>query len=189
MRLRWDCSRMPINACVWAQFALVKKGDFKSLEASRRDTKASQLARIHAIWGLGQGLRAKKIEAAPLTKLLSDSDPEILTQVAKMLGDAVTDGKPLVSLLTSNVSRVRFHAAIALGKLAEPSAEKNLLAMAEKESGDPFMRHAIVTGLAGCVERIEPRGACEGQIEPLLPPRTRTSAFAARRRFSRNVSR
>ena len=133
-----------------AQFTLVKKGDFASLAALAADVKADQLARIHAVWGLGQGLRAKKIEASVIANLLGDSAPEIVVQAAKMLGDAPGDGKPLIPLLASPSSRVRFHAAIALGKLEEPAAEKDLLAMAAKESADPFMRHAIVTGLAGC---------------------------------------
>lgn len=132
------------------QFALVKAGDFKTLEATATDAKAAQLARVHAIWGLGQGLRAQKVEAAALVKLLSDADAEIATQATKMLGDVKTSGAPLVPLLKHASVRVRFHAAIALGKLEEPAAEKSLLAMAAKEGADPFMRHAIVTGLAGC---------------------------------------
>ncbi len=132
------------------QFSLVKKGDFKTLETAATDTQAAQLARVHAIWGLGQGLRAQKVEAEAVTQLLKDADPEILTQAAKMLGDVRTSGAPLVPLLTHASSRVRFHAAIALGKLEEPTAEKGLLALAVKEGADPFMRHAIVTGLAGC---------------------------------------
>ncbi|MGV3659213.1 MAG: PVC-type heme-binding CxxCH protein [Prosthecobacter sp.] len=132
------------------QFGLVKKGDFKALEAAALDTKAAQLSRVHAIWGLGQGLRARQVEAESLAKLLADANAEIITQAVKMLGDVKTSGVPLVPLLKHTSSRVRFHAAIALGKLEEPTAEKNLLAMAVKESADPFMRHAIVTGLAGC---------------------------------------
>ena len=135
-----------------AQFALVKKNDFKTLEAVAADKKANQLARLHAIWGLGQGLRAKKVDTSSLTKLLTDPDPEILTQTAKTLGDGTTRVPELLSLLTSNISRVRFHAAIALGKLQDPAATPKLLQLAAKEQNDPFMRHAIVTGLAGCAE-------------------------------------
>jgi putative heme-binding domain-containing protein len=135
-----------------AQFALVKSGDFKTLEAIASDKKAAQLARIHAIWGLGQGLRAKKVEAITLTKLLTDTDPEILSQTAKVLGDGTTSDPALVSLLTHPTSRVRFHAAIALGKLQDTSATSKLLQLAAKEQNDPFMRHAIVTGLAGCAD-------------------------------------
>ena len=134
-----------------AQFALVKKGDFAALQAVATDKKADQLARIHAIWGLGQGLRASKVEASVLANLLTDADTEIITQAIKMLGDVKTSGVPIVPLLKHASQRVRFHAAIALGKLEEPTAEKSLLAMAAKESADPYMRHAIVTGLAGCV--------------------------------------
>lgn len=135
-----------------AQFQIVKKGDFAALEAIATDKKAAQLARIHAIWGLGQGLRAKKIEASTLTKLLNDADPEVLAQTAKTLADGTTRIPELISLLTSNVSRVRFHAAIALGKLQDPAATPKLLQLASKEQNDPFMRHAIVTGLAGCAD-------------------------------------
>jgi putative membrane-bound dehydrogenase-like protein len=145
------------------QFALVKSGDFTTLAAIAADKKAKQLARIHAIWGLGQGLRAKKIETSPLSALLTDSDPEILTQTAKMLGDGTTRVPELVSLLTSNTSRVRFHAAIALGKLKEPPATPKLLQLASKEQNDPFMRHAIVTGLAGCADEaalVKDQGLC-----------------------------
>jgi quinoprotein glucose dehydrogenase len=53
------------------QFSLVKRGDFKALEAVASNPRAKQLARIHAIWGLGQGLRAAKVEAAVLTSLLT----------------------------------------------------------------------------------------------------------------------
>lgn len=135
-----------------AQFQLVKNNDFKTLEAIATDKKAAQLARIHAIWGLGQGLRAKKLEASSLTKLLTDDDPEILTQTAKTLGDGTFIVPELLSLLNSNISRVRFHAAIALGKLKDTSATPKLLQLAAKEQNDPFMRHAIVTGLAGCAD-------------------------------------
>ncbi|MFM7606757.1 MAG: PVC-type heme-binding CxxCH protein, partial [Prosthecobacter sp.] len=138
-----------------AQFQFVKNNDFNRLEGIAADKKAAQLARIHAIWGLGQGLRAKKVEPATLTKLLTDADPEILTQTAKTLGDGTTRDPALISLLTSNASRVRFHAAIALGKLQDPTATPKLLQLAAKESNDPFMRHAIVTGLAGCADAKE----------------------------------
>lgn len=135
-----------------AQFGLVKRGEFAALEAVAADKKADRLARIHAIWGLGQGLRAGKVEAAVVTPLLADADAEIITQAVKMLGDVKTSGAPIVPLLAHATQRVRFHAAIALGKLEEPTAVKGLLAMAAKESADPYMRHAIVTGLAGCAD-------------------------------------
>lgn len=135
-----------------AQFTLVKKGDYTLLQSIATDKKAPQLARLHAIWGLGQGMRANKVEATSLIPLLAESDTEIVTNVLKMLGDIKTSGTPLIPLLTHPSPRVRFHTAIALGKLEDPAAVKALLAMAAKESADPYMRHAIVTGLAGCAD-------------------------------------
>ncbi len=133
-----------------AQFTLVKKGDYTLLQKTAHDKKATQLARIHAIWGLGQGLRASKVDPATLVQLLAESDTELVTQSIKMLGDVKTSGQPLVPLLAHPSQRVRFHAAIALGKLQESTAVTPLLSLATKESTDPYMRHAIVTGLAGC---------------------------------------
>jgi quinoprotein glucose dehydrogenase len=132
------------------QFALVKKGDFAALSAVASDAKAPLLGRIHAIWGLGQGLRAKKTDAAALTLLVKDPEAEIITQAAKMLGDSNADGAPLIPLLAHSSPRVRFHVGIALGKIEVPAAEKALLVFAAKDGADPFLRHAIVTGLAGC---------------------------------------
>ncbi|OYW78045.1 MAG: hypothetical protein B7Z37_00825, partial [Verrucomicrobia bacterium 12-59-8] len=134
------------------QFTLVKKGDYALLQSVATDKKATQLARIHAIWGLGQGLRSNKVEATALTPLLAESDTEIVTNVLKSLGDVKTSGTPLVPLLSHPSQRVRFHAAIALGKLQESTAVQALLKLATKESADPYMRHAIVTGLAGCAD-------------------------------------
>ena len=135
-----------------AQFTLVKQGDYTLLQNTAHDKKAAQLARIHAIWGLGQGMRASKVEPATLVQLLAESDTEIITQSIKTLSDIKTSGAPLVPLLSHPSQRVRFHAAIALGKLEEPTAVKALLSMAAQESADPYMRHAIVTGLAGCAD-------------------------------------
>ncbi|WP_395737753.1 PVC-type heme-binding CxxCH protein [Prosthecobacter sp.] len=135
-----------------AQFTLVKKGDYTALQKIAHDKKAHQLARIHAIWGLGQGLRYGKVDTATLLPLIAESDTELITQTIKVLGDIKTSGTPLVPLLSHPSIRVRFQAAIALGKLEEPSAVKALLSMAAKESADPYMRHAIVTGLAGCAD-------------------------------------
>ena len=49
--------------------------------------------------------------------------------------------------------RVRFHAAIALGKLQDPKAVKPLFALIEEnDDEDAFLRHAAVMGLAGSAQ-------------------------------------
>jgi quinoprotein glucose dehydrogenase len=134
------------------QFSLVKKGDFAALAEVAQNMKSKEMARIHAIWGLGQGLRAKKTTADVLTLLLKDGNSEIITQAAKMIGDAEVDGASLIPLLSHSSPRVRLHAAIALGKRKVAAADKSLFTLAAKDGGDPFLRHAIVTGLTGCAQ-------------------------------------
>lgn len=136
-----------------AQLALVKKEAWNELEAVVADSKAAMLARIHAIWGLGIGLRHDKMEPSAISPFLESSEAELRAQAAKMLGDAPSSksaGTGLVTLLKDDEPRVRFHVAIALGKLGVADAAEPLLAIAETHVSDPFLRHAVVSGLAGC---------------------------------------
>ncbi|HVV98862.1 MAG TPA: PVC-type heme-binding CxxCH protein, partial [Planctomycetaceae bacterium] len=72
-----------------AQFALAERGPQSSdtLLAVAKQTE-HQLARLHAIWGLGQIGRKAPERLAPLLPLLQDGDVEVRAQVANVLGDA-----------------------------------------------------------------------------------------------------
>jgi quinoprotein glucose dehydrogenase len=141
-----------------AQFELASRGEegWKTL-ARVAGSKAKTLARIHAIWGLGQAGRAQPDRRRTglwdvLGPLLSDQDPEVRAQAAKVIGDArksnAFDG--LVRLLADASPRVRFFAAIALGKLRRAGAVGPLLAMLRANGdADPYLRHAGVMGLFG----------------------------------------
>jgi quinoprotein glucose dehydrogenase len=138
-----------------AQFELANRGagSIKVFAAVAADTKVSNpLARLHAIWGLGQlGKTAGALDALPV--LLSDSDPEVRAQAAQVLGNykvsSVAD--KLVSLLKDPENRVRFFSAITLGKLGDKAAFEPLCAMlAENDDKDPILRHGGVMGLVGC---------------------------------------
>ncbi|HYF35792.1 MAG TPA: PVC-type heme-binding CxxCH protein [Prosthecobacter sp.] len=140
---------------VEAQLEIVKRALWPDLLAVARDAKAPLLARVHAVWGCGIGLRKGKMEDADLAAMLPTADPELQAQLAKVLGDAkagASSRTALVDLLASPSTRVRFHAAIALGKLAVPEAVEALLKMADQEAADPWQRHAVVTGLTGCAK-------------------------------------
>ena len=85
--------------------------------------------------------------------LLADADPEVRAQAAKVLGEARSQKRlrrPHQAARPTRAPRVRFFAAIALGKLGRPQAVEPLLAML-RASGDkdPYLRHAAVMGLAG----------------------------------------
>ncbi|WP_372639048.1 HEAT repeat domain-containing protein, partial [Fodinibius sp.] len=69
-----------------AQFELVDRSSKQRL-LEVIDQQDNQLARLHAIWGIGQLARDEVEEAESLVAYLNDDDPEIRAQVAKTLGD------------------------------------------------------------------------------------------------------
>lgn len=153
-----------------AQFELVARG--KEGTAALLKTAAkndSQLARIHAIWGLGQLIRKPADFVAPrdvanqLIALLSDPDAEIRTQSAKVLGDAssVFAADAIVPLVQDKEPRVRFYAAIALSRFARPSDFGTFLALINtNKTKDVYLRHAAVMGLvASCNKDASPLAA------------------------------
>ncbi|HZE96716.1 MAG TPA: HEAT repeat domain-containing protein, partial [Planctomycetota bacterium] len=123
-----------------AQFELVasKKADVLTAVAQ----SGTGLSRLHGIWGLGQ-LGA----AGPLRELLKDRDAEVRAQSAKVLGD-LRDGVALLPLLDDPSPRVRFFAALSLGKCRLIDAREPLIRMLrDNEDQDAFLRHAGVAAL------------------------------------------
>lgn len=168
-----------------AQFALVDQhvetaaNVFTKVATEAKST--NPLARLHAIWGLGQ-LAAKGRKALDaLPSLLGDSDPEVRAQAAKVLGDAkvaAAAGK-LVPLLKDKENRVRFFAALSLGKIGYKPAFEPLCAMlAENNDQDPILRHGGVMGLVGCATAQEIAAKAAG-----TPVALRGAAAVALRRL------
>lgn len=117
---------------------------------------ANQLARLHAIWGVGQIGRKSSESMKPILPLLADKDAEVRAQTAKVLGEGHFKGAfaGLTNLLADSDLRVRFFAAIALGKLGNPDAVKPLCVMLRENSDkDVFLRHAGVMGLLGSADK------------------------------------
>ncbi len=115
-----------------------------------------QLARLHAIWALGQIGRKYNRALDPILPLLGDKDAEVRAQTAKVLGEArlARAVDELIQALADPSLRVRFFAAEALGKLGSREAIPPLLAMLrENADKDPFLRHAGVMGLVGTADQ------------------------------------
>lgn len=135
-----------------AQFELVERGT-KSISIFQDIllNSSNQLAKIHAIWGLGQlARRGEKVEEI-LFSCLSNEDDEIVAQAAKTIGDArlknATD--KLLSLLTSTNPRIQFYAAEALGRIGSKKATESIVKMLEKnDDNDVYLRHAGVLALS-----------------------------------------
>ena len=66
-----------------AQQELVRREADEVLLRIARSQDAQRLARVHALWGIGQRHRPVSAESLPFT----DPDPEIRAQAAKVAGD------------------------------------------------------------------------------------------------------
>src|SRR5437867_1427606 len=142
-----------------AQFALADRGPqaIKTLASVARND-SSQLARLHAIWGLGQMAECRNPNAEckpaaalePLLPLLEESDDEVRAQAAKVLGErrCLKAYNGLIKLSGDASSRVRYFAIMGLGKLGSREALPAIFAMLRDNADkDPYLRHAGVMAL------------------------------------------
>jgi quinoprotein glucose dehydrogenase len=169
-----------------AQFALVDKSAANELSEVAAKSK-NRLARLHAVWGLGQCARKDRSHAksylAPVEPLLADSNAEVRAQAAKVLGDYGMQTPKTVGglrkLLADPSPRVRSFAAIALGKIRVPEAFPSLVTMLRDAADkDPVLRHAGVSGLVGCGDAKQV-AALRGDASPAV----RMAAVVALRRL------
>jgi quinoprotein glucose dehydrogenase len=172
-----------------AQFALAQRGK-TSIEAFAGVLKTgkSRLAKLHALWGLGQLGRAERSALKAALPSLGDADAEVRAQAANVLGEGKVDAatQPLRKLLKDAEPRVRFFAAQALGNLGKAEAFDGLIAMArENADRDPYLRHAAVQGLAGIADA-KLLQAASGDASPAV---RRAVLLAQRRLGSPDVAR
>jgi len=136
-----------------AQFALAERGDAQAdALANVALNSESRLARLHAIWALGQLAATDPAVLETVLPLLQDDDEEVRAQAAKVCGDAglQSAGRKLTDMLSDRSSRVRAQAAIAVGKLGHDGAIPMLLdTLRNNRQRDPWLRSACVSGLSG----------------------------------------
>lgn len=143
-----------------ASLRLDRMGAWSDLMAVALDTRREPLARIHAIWGWGMGLRHGKLASLQgAAELLADSSDEIRVQTLKVLSEApqfktkesngpLTDA--IVAQLASRNPRLRLQAGLTLGRLGLTKPSFNaFLQDATADLKLPWMRHGLVMGLAG----------------------------------------
>lgn len=145
-----------------AQFELVRREDRDTLARSASAERVvdgdrlNQLSRIHGIWGLGQLLRAGRIEPTVLTPWLKDADPEIRAQTAKVLGHARSSSvaAELMPLVDDENARVRYFSTIALGRMGHRPAVPAIAGMLAADNGqDVFLRTAAITAFEAIGDR------------------------------------
>ncbi|MCP9768010.1 heme-binding protein [Lacihabitans sp. LS3-19] len=135
-----------------AQFELVSRGQ-KGFDIFKKTLESSdkQLAKVHAIWGIGMLARSNSAFADAILPMLQNADAELVAQTAKTLGD-LKNAKAydeLVKLLSHENSRVKFYAAEALGRIGNRNAASAIIKMiGQNNDEDVYLRHAGVLALS-----------------------------------------
>ena len=135
-----------------AQFELVKRADLETLKRVAHQG-SPLLARVHALWGVGQLGRKDSRTMASVVDLLEDKEAEIRAQTARMMSDAgfKPAAEKIGALLADASPRVRSLAGIALAKLGTPAQfDAAVVMLAANNDEDKFIRHAGAMALGGC---------------------------------------
>ena len=145
-----------------AQYELADRGlDSLATFAKVFEVQANLLPRLHAVWGIAQTIdragagsdqQLLSERVAPLLTQLETTDGELKAQICKVLGDLkVASAVPqLIEALGDESARVRYFAALSLGKLGQGAAIQPLLQLAAANADeDVYIRHAVVMALVG----------------------------------------
>jgi quinoprotein glucose dehydrogenase len=146
-------------------------------------SETNQLARLHALWALGQLGRHDANAAAQIQPFLTDSFSEVRAQAAKLAGDLklATALTPLIQLAYDSVSHVRFEAIMSLGKLRNMDAVPAIMgAIQNNRDQDAYIRHACVMALT----RLDDGSLINGIIHDNSRP-LRMAAVLALRKLGR----
>ena len=129
-----------------AQWKLVKSSKYWSNTPSgylARVFKADSLvAKVHALWFLAQ---VDYFDPSLFADLAKSGEPELRAQAAKWAGETAGSlpAGSFAPLLSDPEPRVRFHAAMAVGKSRDRKLLDGVVAMlAENDNKDPYLRHA-----------------------------------------------
>lgn len=135
-----------------AQFTFVEVGSVATnqlIEVVRKEK--NELARIHALWAMGQLGRKDRVAAEMIRPFLADpSSGEIRAQAAKLAGDLkITSAYEALIALTRDPSpRIRFFALMSLGKLGNLEAIPYIMSAIDANADqDAYLRHAGVMAL------------------------------------------
>ncbi len=171
-----------------AQFALADNGAMGTLSKVALNSK-NRLARLHAIWGIGQSNRQRGGALLWISQLLKDADPEIRGQAAAVIIESGrVESAEVKALLADPEPRVRFLALMALQRemkrqhMASGEEKRELLPLIldvirDNADRDPYLRHAGVMVLATYKSRT---------LRPTrhdAPPAVRLAALLAMRHF------
>ena len=146
-----------------AQFEIVDRQLGDMLINVAVDAERDQLARIHAIWGLGQLLRNDSmsaedtaLSAKALSSIFDDKDWQVVAAAVEQAAEAPVDAAELAELLSHKNLRVRFKSAMALARVGTPAELPLIRAMLiDNADKDPMVRHGGIMAFNGIFARTE----------------------------------
>lgn len=137
-----------------AQFALVDRDVMAEFKNVMSDQQQPILARVHAIWGLGQLARKGNAQAVKglWSIVYSDDEPELMAQALRCLGDVPdVEGVGFTVFLGHSNPRVRFMAALGLGDHPTRATFKLVRFFVGRTAmPDVYLRFALARALAAC---------------------------------------
>lgn len=134
-----------------AQFELAERAATESLVGLALDENATELARRHALWAIGQlGASALEKLAPDNFAFAADESNEYRAQLARIAGEAraVWLAKALRAGLQDDSPRVQFFSAQSLGSLGDSASVAGLFELIRDNADrDVYLRHAAVWAL------------------------------------------
>lgn len=153
-----------------AQFELVKREKTYPLCTTARDEALSTVKRLHGIWGAAQlARRGDRFARDTLGLLLKDDDAIVRGQSAKAYAEIDTaDGAAVIQLLDDKSLHVRVLAGLALARKPNKTALPKLIQQAKELTAEQhYLRHSIVSALAGCATADQLAGHATDESEML----------------------
>ena len=130
---------------------LFERQDLTAVPALRRLLLESKhpAARLHALWSLS-GLAS--LTEQDVTLALADRSPHVRRHALRLTETMLADSTKLMGAVFRAADdvdpRVRFQAALTLGEVDDPRAGSALIAIAQRDGADEWMRAAVLSSLS-----------------------------------------
>lgn len=146
-----------------AQFELVRRKDFDSLHVTFINGKET-VKRLHAIWGMEQlvrgGVDLTKYISLDAIEFGSFTDTEVLRHLVRAVADHIPGAKTKIEGLCAHAdAKVRYEAAMGLGKIGDPSSIDAITKLlVDNGNDDPIVRHGAIMAIRGIAIRENEQG-------------------------------
>ena len=149
-----------------AQFEMVARNEFALLKAISLKTTSPTLARVHALFGLGQLARSNEdgeLSFTWLEPVLQDADDQVLIAATRLYAEPVSLEPAWLSPLLKHANkRVRFAAAMGLADSRSTSEIPAIVEMLiENDNQDAMLRHAGIMAIGNLARPCPPKDCTE----------------------------